>query len=235
MSPFARGFRAMLPVWLGVVPFAVAYAVTARASGLSVLETCLMSVFVFAGASQFSAAGLFAAGASGPAIVFTAFLLNVRHLLYGVSLGRAVELSVAQRFAAAYLLTDEAYGVTMASRERSAGFLFGAEVSLFLSWNAFTLVGALAGAAIPDPASLGVDFVFPLSFVALLVPLVRSRAEAVVAVASGLLALGLSRALPGGLPVLVTGALGALLGAWLTRREPPPGAASFEDAAREAA
>ena len=70
----------MFPLYLGVIPFALAYAVTARAAGLSVLETCLMSVLVFAGASQFSAAGAFAGGAGGLTVVFTTFLLNVRHL-----------------------------------------------------------------------------------------------------------------------------------------------------------
>jgi 4-azaleucine resistance transporter AzlC len=231
---FFRGFRSMFPLYLGVIPFAVAYAVTARAAGLSVLETCLMSVLVFAGASQFSAAGSFAAGAGGLTIVFTAFLLNVRHLLYGLSLGREIQLSRWQRVVGAYFLTDEAYGVVMASGERSFAFLLGCEMSLFVSWNVFTLVGALAGSVISDPAKLGVDFIFPLSFTALIVPLLRSKNDVIVAGISGTLAILFSKILPGGFSIFATGVIGSLLGAWLTRSEPLE-TISLEDITREVA
>jgi predicted branched-subunit amino acid permease len=90
-------------------------------------------------------------------------------------------------------------------------------VSLFLVWNATTLVGALVGGVIPDPERLGVDFVFPVAFIALLVPLLRLRVEVAVAIAAGVTAWLLARWAPGGLPVLGAGVSGALLGAWLTR------------------
>jgi 4-azaleucine resistance transporter AzlC len=224
----------MFPIYLGVIPFAVAYAVTARAAGLSVLETCLMSVLVFAGASQFSAAGAFASGAAGLTIVFTTFLLNVRHLLYGLSLGREIKLSNPQRVVSAYFLTDEAYGVVMASGERSFAFLLGCEMSLFVAWNVFTLVGALAGSIIADPAKLGVDFIFPLSFTALIVPLLKSKFDLIVAVISGVLAILFSKILPGGFSIFATGVIGSLLGAWLTRSEPAP-SPNLEDNTREVA
>lgn len=216
------GFRAMVPLWLGVVPFGLVYAVTARDAGLSLLETQALSALVFAGSAQFSAVGLFGAGAGGLAIVLTTFLLNVRHLLYGLSLARSIPLSRRQVAPAAFLLTDEAFGVATAAGARTFGFLLGAELSLYVSWNLATLVGALTAAAIPDPQELGVDVVFPLAFLALLVPLVRGRVELVVAVSSGALAWLLSRELPGGLPILVTGIAGALLGAWATRNRPTP-------------
>jgi 4-azaleucine resistance transporter AzlC len=224
----------MFPLYLGVIPFAVAYAVTARAAGLSVLETCLMSLLVFAGGSQFSAAGLFGAGAGGFTIVFTAFLLNVRHVLYGLSLGREVRLSSLQRPIAAYFLTDESYGVMMSGKERSFAYLLGTELSLFVSWNIFTVVGALAGSVIADPIKLGVDFIFPLSFTALLVPLVRSKNDLIIAVFSGILAVVFSRLLPGGFSIFATGVIGSLLGAWLTRAEPPE-ELNLEDMKREIA
>ena len=126
MTPFWRGFRAMLPLWLGMVPFGAAYAVSARAAGLNPFETQLMSLAVFAGGAQFSAAGLFAAGASPFTLVATTFLINARHVLYGVSLGQAVRFGPRERLLAAHLLTDEAYGVTFGSPERSARFFLGA-------------------------------------------------------------------------------------------------------------
>jgi predicted branched-subunit amino acid permease len=92
----------MVPPWLGVVPFGLAYAVTARDAGLSLLETQSLSVFVFSGAAQVSAAGLFAAGAAGITIVLTTFLHNIRHVLYGLSLGRSMALSRRRRVVASY-------------------------------------------------------------------------------------------------------------------------------------
>ena len=89
---FTQGFRAAAPLWLGVVPFALVYAVVARDAGLSLLETQALSVLVFAGSAQFSAVGLFGSGAAALEIVSTTFLLNVRHVLYGLSLGRRIPL-----------------------------------------------------------------------------------------------------------------------------------------------
>jgi 4-azaleucine resistance transporter AzlC len=219
---FRHGFRAMMPLWLGVAPFGVAYAVIARNAGLSLVETQALSLLVFAGSSQVSAAGLFARGAGGLEIVLTTFLLNVRHVLYGVSLGRRVPLSRRERPIAAFFLTDEAYGVSISRGARSFRYVLGAELSLFLVWNVSTLAGALVGGAIPDPERLGVDFVFPVAFLALLVPLLRRRADVLVAVAAGLVAWLVSKRLPGGLPVIVAGVAGAFLGALLTRGEETP-------------
>jgi 4-azaleucine resistance transporter AzlC len=215
----------MLPLWLGVAPFAVAYAVTARAAHLSLLETQFMSVTVFAGASQFAAAGLFGQGAGGLSIIATTFLLNVRHVLYGLSLAQQLPVSGLRRLLAAQFLTDEAYGVSIAAGPKQPGgltlaFLLGAELSLYAVWNLFTLLGSLAGAVIPDPKAVGADVVFPLAFLGLLVPLLVGRRELLVAAASGLLAWGVSRSLPGGLSVLIAGVGGALLGAFLTSRRP---------------
>ena len=234
-AAFARGFWVLAPLWLGVIPFGLAYAVTARSAGLSLLETQALSALVFAGSAQLSAVGLFAAGAAGVEIVLTTLLLNVRHVLYGLSLGRGLRLTRRERPVAAFFLTDEAFGVVAAAKERSFPFLLGAELSLFMMWNIATLGGFLLGAAIPDPARLGVDLIFPLAFLALLVPLVRTRVELLVAVAAGALAFGLAQALPGGLPILVTWICGSLLGAFLTRGTPADRSIQPDDAAREVA
>ena len=224
----------MAPLWLGVVPFALVYAVLARDAGLSLLETQALSALVFAGSAQVSAVGLFGSGAAALGIVSTTFLLNARHVLYGLSLGRRIPLSRRQRPVAAYFLTDEAFGVVAASGERSFAFLLGAEGSLFAMWYLATLGGAIAGCAITDPAELGIDLVFPLAFLGLLVPLVRTRVELLVAVASGAIAYVAARGLPGGLPILLTGVVGSLLGAALTSGRSGE-EVDVEDAAREVA
>ncbi|MSO57767.1 MAG: branched-chain amino acid ABC transporter permease [Thermoleophilia bacterium] len=218
---FRKGFLAMAPLWLGVIPFGLAYAVTARDAGLSVLETQVLSLVLFAGSAQVAAVGLMGAGAAALEIVLTTFLLNVRHLLYGVSLARTVPLRPREVPIVAFLLTDEAFGVAAARGARTFRFLFGTELSLFFTWNLATLVGALAASEIPDPAALGVDIVFPLAFLALLVPLLHTRVELLVALSSGALAWVLAQALSAGPAILLTGVGGALLGAALVRGRPP--------------
>ncbi len=206
----------MLPLWLGLIPFGAAYAVSARGAGLNLFETQLMSLVVFSGGAQFSAAGLFAVNASPLTIIATTFLINVRHLLYGISLGRLIPLGVRERFLAAHLLTDEAYGVTFSSSQRSARFFTGAGSSLYFIWNSSTLLGALLSGLAPDPAALGIDFIFPLAFLALLIPLLKSWPALAVAVFAGFVALFTAQTMNTGLAVLLAGVLAPLLGAYLT-------------------
>jgi 4-azaleucine resistance transporter AzlC len=219
MQQFWRGFRAVIPLWAGMIPFALTYAVTARSANLSLLETQLMSLIVFSGSAQFSAAGLFLLGTSGLAIVATTFVINVRHLLYSLSLGQRVKLTWLQRFVAAHFLTDEAFGITVASGRMNFAYLLGAELSVFVPWNLSTLAGSLLSEAVPDPVALGIDFIFPVAFLALLIPLLRKRVDVLVALASGVAAFALANVLHlnGGLTILLVGILGSLLGAILTR------------------
>ncbi len=219
-----QGFAAVFPLWLGILPFAVAYAVTARASGVSAFDTCLMSLTVFGGASQFAVAAMVGQGASTASLVLTTFLLNTRHLLYGLSLSRQFSMAPAERVTAAQFLTDEAYALTTLAAQHEpekAGFAFllGTGLSVYTVWNLGTLLGVLAGGVLPSPQALGAGVIFPLAFLGLLMPMLGDRLSTAVAVLSGLLAWGLSQVLPGGLVVLLTGVGGALLGAyWYTRR-----------------
>jgi 4-azaleucine resistance transporter AzlC len=186
------GARAILPLLLGVVPFGLAYALSARSAGLSLGATQLMSVAVFAGSAQFTAVGLLAAGAGPGTLLATTLFLNARHVLYGLSLGRGLRAGRGGRWLAAYFLTDEAFGVATALGGGDLPFLLGAELALFVIWNLTTLVGSLAVGTIPDPSGLGLDLVFPLTFLGLLWPALRGRREiaaaALAAAAAWLLA-----------------------------------------------
>lgn len=219
----------MIPLWLGVVPFALAYAVTARSADVSIVDTQLMSLLVFAGGAQFSAAGLFAVEAGALSLVLTTFLINARHLLYSLSLGQRTRFSWAERVVAAQFLTDEAFGVVIARGSTSFAFLLGAELSLYVVWNLSTLVGSLASAAVPDPAALGADFIFPLAFLALLVPLLRSWTDVGVAALGGIVAVVSGRWVNSGMAILVAGTVAALAGAWWA-----PGTDDAADAGAEA-
>jgi 4-azaleucine resistance transporter AzlC len=219
MKEFWRGFRAVVPLWAGMIPFGLAYAVTARSANLSILETQLMSMIVFSGSAQFSAAGLFLSGTSGLVIVATTFVINARHLLYSLSLGQQMKLTWLQRFIGAHFLTDEAFGVTVASGRMTFPYLLGAELSVFVPWNLSTLAGSLLSEAVPDPVALGIDFIFPVAFLALLIPLLRKRIDVLIALTSGVAAFVLANVLKlnGGLTILLVGIAGSLLGAVLLR------------------
>jgi 4-azaleucine resistance transporter AzlC len=217
-----RGFVAMLPLWLGVVPFAFAFAILARTSGLSVIETEALSVLVFAGSAQLAFVNLVKDGSGQAVILLTVLLLNLRHVLYGLSLnGHLPVRTRPPRPVLAGLMTDESYGLTIRaflSGKGSDGYFFGASLSLFVSYTTATLVGALLGSRLPDPDRLGLETVFPLSFLALLLLMVRSRFDLVVAAIAGGMALLLSQMFSGGVVVLTTTIGGAALGTLLDRR-----------------
>jgi 4-azaleucine resistance transporter AzlC len=222
MNQFWRGFRAVVPLWAGMVPFGLAYAVTARSAELSILDTQLMSLLVFAGSSQFSGASMFLTGAAPITIILTTFMINVRHLLYSLSLGQTMKLSWAQCLIGAHFLTDEAFGITLASGQTNFAYLFGAELSVFVSWNLSTLAGSLLSEAIPkamSPEHLGIDFIFPVAFLALLIPLLKERVAFLIAIVAGVAAFLLTNvfAVNGGITILLVGVIGSLLGAYITK------------------
>ncbi len=219
-----RGFLAVVPLWLGVCPFAVAFALLARAAHFDVLTTQACSALIFAGASQVAVVTLAAQGANAAAIVLTALLLNLRHVLYALSLNERLGPRTPTRPPRpllAFVLTDEVYGLTIKALDEGRGgvaFYVGAGLSLYGSFNLATLAGSLLGTLIPNTAALGLDFIFPLTFLALLLPLLRERRHIVVAAASGLLAVAISRIAPGGVTILGAAIGAATLGAVLDRR-----------------
>lgn len=216
---FARGFLALMPLWTGAIPVGIAYGVAARGVGLGLVETLLMSLTVFSAAAQLSVVALLGAGAPGLVLVGTALALNVQALLLGLAAARQTRPSWLKRLAAAYFLTDGAYGVAVAGGKLTLPGLAGAGVSMFVAWNTGTVLGAALGHALPDPRQFGVDFVAPLTFLAVLVPLVRTRAAALTALVAGVSALLVARLMPGGVAVLGAGLAGSAAGAWWARRE----------------
>lgn len=220
---FWRGAVAMMPLWAGVAPFAIAFAVIARSEGFTLLEVAALSGVLFAGSAQLAVVSMMAAGSGLVAVVLTVLLLNLRHLLYGVSLRPLLsERSRIPKPLLAFLLTDEAYGVTVHAYQQGHGsnaFLLGAGVSLYVVFNLATLAGAVLGAAIPDPSSLGLDFVFPLTFLALLLPLLKTHRHLAVALMAGGAALVIGRFASGGATILIATLGAAASGALLDRRD----------------
>jgi 4-azaleucine resistance transporter AzlC len=217
-----RGFLAVVPLWPGVVPFAVAYAVLARASGYSAIETQLMSLLVFAGSAQLAMVTLYAGGAAAITIVLTALILNLRHILYGLSADRQLDRGEQpRRSIVAFFLTDETYGITTRewqSGRGSAAFMLGTGFGLYVAFAIATLAGVLFGSLIPNIEASGIDFIFPLSFLALLVPLLRSRMQIMVAVIAAVVALVAGQFFNGGVTILLATMTAALTGMLLEHR-----------------
>lgn len=215
------GYVAVLPLWVSAAPFGVVYAVSALAAGLTPAQTIAMSLLVFAGAAQFTAVGMVAAGAGPVAITLTTLVVNARHLIMSASLAPHMGgVGPWRRLLAAALLTDESYAVGMArylEGRGSAAFQVGCNLSLYTIWPLSALAGVLLGSVIPDPAALGLDLVFPLTFIGLLVPLLRDRARRPTAIAAALLTIAGGLWLPGSWYVLLAGAGASGLGAWLAR------------------
>lgn len=212
----------MTPLLLGIAPFGAVYAVSARAAGIGLLDTQLLSLLLFAGGSQFAVVGLYAGGAGMLELVLSAFLINLRHLLYGVVVRTTTPIRGAKRLAAAHLLTDEAFGLHVTHGRGRPGYLLGAGLSLFLTWNLATLVGALAAGSLPDPRSIGLDLIFPLTFVALAVPLLRSTRMVAVALIAGATTLLLTPLLGSGVAIVAAAVLAAGIGALRAPTPPEP-------------
>jgi 4-azaleucine resistance transporter AzlC len=196
-SEFLSGVKAELPIMLGVIPFGMIYGVLALGAGLPAHAAQAMSSIVFAGSAQFVAAQLFASGAPGLVIVLTAFVVNLRHVLYSASVAPHLKhLDSKWKGLLAYLLTDEAYAVVIMRYNRDAAYpaappnrhwyFLGAGLTLWTTWQASTAVGILLGAQIPPGWAL--DFTLALTFIALVVPALDGRPSVAAALAAGTVA-----------------------------------------------
>ncbi len=194
-SEFASGVRAEAPILVGVVPFGMIYGAVAGAAGLPDALAVAMSSVVFAGSAQFVGAQLIGAGAPAFVLLLTTFVVNLRHLLYSASLAPHVRhLPTRWRLLLAYLLTDEAYAVTVLryteSSQSSAPmrhwYFLGSGLALWASWQMSTLVGVVLGAQVPPGWSL--DFALALTFIGLVVPTLRDRPHSGAALSAGLVA-----------------------------------------------
>jgi 4-azaleucine resistance transporter AzlC len=220
---FLAGLRDMAPLVLGAIPFGILFGVLALTAGLPYWATQAMSVFVFAGSSQFIAAGLIAQGISIPLIVLTTFVVNLRHALYSASVAEYVQ-ALPKRWRAflAFGLTDESFAVTITRyRHPERGeaafkhwYFLGSNLAMFVPWQISTALGYFVGSALGDPLALGLDFALPVVFIAILIPQLRERTDLVIAIVAGTIAV-VASGLPSKLGLLLAMAVGILCGAGL--------------------
>jgi predicted branched-subunit amino acid permease len=213
---------------LVIVPFAMLFGVVATEAGWPIAATMAMTVLVIAGASQFTALQLMAENAPTLIVILTALAVNLRMAMYSASMAPHVgRAPLWQRALIAYVLVDQTYGSAMnryalrprmSTPEKVAHF-FGAATPLVPLWYLFTWIGAVAGAAIPE--ALALDFAVPITFIAIVGPMLRSLPHVVAAVVSVAAALALAW-MPYSLGLLVAAALAMAAGAaaegWAERR-----------------
>ncbi len=194
--------------------YGISFGALSAVAGLSVGQTATLSLLLFSGGSQFALVGVVAAGGSPVAAVATSTLLGARNTLYGAVVAPLLGVRGWRRLAAAQLTIDESTAVAVAQREPAAtraGF-WVTGLGVFALWNAFTLLGALAGDALGDPRAWGLDAAAGAAFLALVWPRLAARAAQVVAA----LAVGVTIALvpltPPGVPVLGAAAAAIVAG-----------------------
>ncbi|MFH8238179.1 AzlC family ABC transporter permease [Streptomyces sp. NPDC018321] len=230
-KPDAAVVRDALGVGVAVGLSGFAFGVTSAGSGLTLAQTCALSLLVFTGASQFALVGALAAGGNPFTAAAGAFFLGVRNAFYGLRLSQLLALPRAVRPFAAQWVIDETTAVALAQPTRR-GVRIGFTVTgltLYLLWNLTTLLGALGAEAIGDTDAWGLDAAGPAVFLALLAPMLRTTTERMVAALAVLLGLGLLPVLPAGVPVLVA-ALAAPVVLWARGRR---GSGAGQDLARE--
>ncbi len=231
---FLAGVRAELPILLGVAPFGLIFGAIAVAAGLPATLAQAMSAVIFAGSAQFIAAELIAVGTPALVLLTTTLIVNLRHLLYSASLAPHVRsLPLRWKMLLAYLLTDEAYAVTIIHYTESDSppatrhwFFLGAGLGLWTTWQLSTAVGIFLGAAIPAGWSL--DFALALTFTGIVVPTLRDRPHVGAALSAGLVAV-LAAAWPFKLGLMAAALTGIVVGVVLEGWQRPTAAKVIHD------
>ncbi|MGB7539524.1 MAG: AzlC family ABC transporter permease [Anaerolineales bacterium] len=222
LNSFWAGVRAEFPLLIGVFPFGLLYGALAIDAGLSPAAAQAMSSILFAGSAQFIAAQLIGQSAPGIVIVLTIAIVNLRHMLYSASVAPYIaRLPARWKTLLAYLLTDEAYAATILHYEQNGvtptghWFFFGAGLGLWSTWQLSSALGIFFGTLLP--ASWPIDFAVPLTFIAMVMPVLKDKPAAAAAVSAGIAAL-LGYGLPFKLGLILAALVGIFTGTVLENR-----------------
>lgn len=217
-SEFFAGCRGIVPLIIGAIPFGIIFGAVANNSGFSLTGTIAMSAFVFAGSSQFIALSLLNNSTAIPLIILTVFVVNLRHLLYAVSLIPYIQrLPQVWKFALGFWLTDEAFAVAIARYNQvdkssyKHWYHLGAALFMYVNWQLFTIAGYTLGNLIPNAASWGLDFAMSVTFIGLLIPYLINKPMIIAVVVSGIMAL-VFHSLPYNLGLIVATLSGVISG-----------------------
>ena len=222
----SAAIRAGLAVGLAAAAYGVSYGALAVAAGLDVWQTCVMSLLMFTGGSQFALIGVLATGgtAAGPAAIASAVVLGLRNSIYGIRMSPIIGKNWWHRIAAAHVTIDETTAVAInqpTRRTQLIGF-WTTGGAVLIGWNLTTLIGAVVGDALGDPRQWGLDAAAAAAFLGLLWPRLKQRQTVAVAAAAAVIAAATTPVLMPGMPVLVAGVVAVIVSAfnWFSSPEP---------------
>jgi predicted branched-subunit amino acid permease len=203
----AQILRTSLGVGVATGAYGLSYGALGTASGLSVVQTCALSILMFSGGSQFALIGVLSGGGAAASGSASAVLLGARNALYGARLAPVLGLRGLRRAIGAQLVVDESTAVALSYEPQGVqaarlGF-WATGLAIFVLWNLSTLIGAVLGNQLGDPRDYGLDAAAPAAFLALLAPRLRGRSAWFTAVAGAAVAVAAVPLVPAGVPVLL--------------------------------
>jgi predicted branched-subunit amino acid permease len=211
---------ASLSVSFTVGLYGIAFGAAGIAAEFSLLQTCLLSLLTFSGASQFAVVGVMGAGGSAISAISTASLLGIRNSLYGLRLAPLLKLRGIKKVVGAQVTIDESTGVALGQSDlgedamRHGFWLTG--IGVYIFWNIFTVVGALGAQAMGDPAAWGLDAAVPAAFLGLVWPRLTNKNERALAIGAMVLSLAMTPFVAAGIPIIATALLAVAFG-WKAR------------------
>jgi len=206
------GVRAVLPLALAVPAFGLSFGVLAAAAEMGTLAPVVMSATTFAGSAQFAAASVLDAEGGAAAAIAAAILLNARYAPMSIAVAPGFAGSPWRRLLESQLIVDESWALSARGGGRfDVPILLGAGLVLYPAWVLSTALGVLAGDLVGDPARLGLDAAFPALFLALVVPMIRTRRAVAAAATGGVIALVLIPLAAPGVPIIAA-SVACLLG-----------------------
>ncbi len=207
--------RTALSVAFTVGLYGAAFGAAGVTAGFSILQTCLLSILLFSGASQFAVVGIMGAGGAAISAIATATLLGFRNTLYGLQMAPILKVKGFKRVLAAQITIDESTAVATLQendQDRKRGFYLTG-IGVYLFWNLFTFLGALGASAIGDPSVWGLDAAVPAAFLGLIWPRLKNKVQFLVSAIAIAWALLLTPVTPAGIPIITTVVLAIIFGA----------------------
>ena len=195
--------------------YGAAFGAAGVTAGFSILQTCLLSILLFSGASQFAVVGIMGAGGAAISAIATATLLGFRNTLYGLQMAPILKVKGFKRVLAAQITIDESTAVATLQdndEDRKRGFYLTG-IGVYVFWNLFTFLGALGASAIGDPSVWGLDAAVPAAFLGLIWPRLKNKIQFLVSGVAIAWALLLTPVTPAGIPIITTVVLAIIFGA----------------------
>ena len=218
-SDYLQGVKAGVPIILGIIPVGVAFAIMARQSGFSILETIMMSATVFAGASQMVSVNMYSQGADLLAIILATFVINLRHLIMSTCIMHKMKSdNVLMKALVSFGITDESFAIftNLESEEATIGFFMGLISVTYSTWVLSTVLGAISVKLLPAIIANSLGISLYAMFIALLIPNVKSDFKLLyLMIFTGLLNLILVNIIGGSWAMILSTLIAASVGACL--------------------